>query len=88
MSDIVFYIAMIWMVVLFCICVVMVSRAKSGFVRVLSLDALTLVLVALLVVYSTTTHSSFYLDSALVLALISFISVIASVRYHGERRLF
>ena len=47
MSDLVFNIAMIWMVILFGICVVMVARSKSGFVRVLSLDALTLVLVAL-----------------------------------------
>jgi multisubunit Na+/H+ antiporter MnhF subunit len=88
MSDAVFYIAMIWMVVLFCSCVVLVARSKSGFVRVLSLDALTLVLVALLIVYSITTHSSYYLDAALILALISFITVVASVRYHGERRLF
>ena len=88
MSDVVFYIAMIWLVVLFGICVVMVARAKSGLVRVLSLDTMTLVLVALLVVYSTTTHTSFYLDAALVLALLSFISVLAVARYHGERRLF
>lgn len=88
MSDIVFNIAMIWMVILFGICVVMVARSKSGFARVLSLDALTLVLVALLIVYSITTHTSYYLDAAMVLALISPISVIASVRYHGERRLF
>jgi multisubunit Na+/H+ antiporter MnhF subunit len=52
------------------------------------LDALTLILVALLVIYSTTTESSYYLDGALVLALISFISVIAAARYHSERRLF
>lgn len=88
MSDLIFYIAMIWMVALFCVCVVMVARAKSGFVRVLSLDCMTLVLVALLVVYSGTTHTSYYLDAALVLGFISFISVIASSRYHGERRLF
>ncbi len=88
MSDLVFYIATIWLVVLFCICVVMVARAKSGLVRVLSLDTMTLVLVALLVVYSSTTHTSFYLDAALVLALLSFISVLAAARYHGERRLF
>lgn len=88
MSDVVFYIATIWLVVLFGICVVMVARAKSGLVRVLSLDTMTLVLVALLIVYSTTTHTSFYLDAALVLALLSFISVLAVARYHGERRLF
>lgn len=88
MSDVVFYIAMIWLVVLFCVCVMMVARAKSGLVRILSLDTLSLVLVALLIVYSSTTHSSFYLDAALVLALISFVSVIAAARYHAEKRLF
>ena len=88
MSDIVFYVAMIWLVGLFCVCVVMVARAKSGLVRVLSLDTLSLVLVALLIVYSRTTGTSFYLDAALILALLSFISVIATARYHSERRLF
>jgi multicomponent Na+:H+ antiporter subunit F len=88
MHDIVFYIAMIWLVVLFCVCVIMIMHAKSGLVRVLSLDTLTLVLVALLTVYSVTTGTAFYLDAAVILALISFISVIAAVRYHGERRLF
>ena len=88
MHDVVFYIALLWLVVLFSICVIMIARAKSGLVRVLSLDTLTLVLVALLVVYSVTTETSYYLDAALVLALISFISVIAAARYHSERRLF
>ena len=88
MHSIVFYAALIWMVVLFGACVVMIIRAKSGLVRVLALDALTLVLVALLVLYSVTTASSYYLDAAIVLALISFISVIAAARYHAERRLF
>lgn len=88
MSDIVFYIAMIWLIVLFCICVVMVARAKSGLVRILSLDTLSLVLVAILVAYSATNHTSYFLDAALVLALISFVSVIATARYYAERRLF
>jgi multisubunit Na+/H+ antiporter MnhF subunit len=88
MHEIVYYTAMIWMIGLFCVCVVMVVRAKSSLVRVLALDTLTLVLVALLVLYSTTTKTSYYLDSAIVLALISFISVIAAARYHAERRLF
>lgn len=88
MSDIVFYIAMIWLIGLFCITVVMVARAKTGLVRILALDCLALILVALLVAYSVTTHTSYYLDAAMVLALISFISVVASARYHSERRLF
>ena len=88
MSDIVFNIAMLWLIGLFCISVVMVARAKSGLVRILSLDVLSLVLVAVLIVYSATTGTSYYLDAALVLALISFISIIAAARYHAERRLF
>ena len=88
MHDIVFYIAMIWLVILFCVCVIMIVRAKSGLVRVLSLDTLTLVLVALLIVYSVTTGTAYYLDAAVVLSLISFIGVIAAARYHAERRLF
>lgn len=88
MSDIVFYIAMIWLIGLFSVCVVMVARAKSALVRILSLDVLSLVLVAALIVYSATTGTSYYLDAALVLALISFISIIAAARYHAERRLF
>lgn len=88
MHDIIFYIALLWLVVLFAVLVVMTARAKSGLVRVLMLDTLTLVTVALLVIYSTTTGTSYYLDAAVVLSLISFISVIAAARYHSERRLF
>ena len=88
MHDVVFYIALIWLVILFSVLVVMTARAESGLVRVLMLDTLTLITIALLVIYSATTQTSYYLDAALVLALISFISVIAAARYHSERRLF
>ena len=88
MHDIVFYIALLWLVILFSVLVIITARAKSGLVRVVTLDTLTLVTVALLVIYSVTTDTSYYLDGALVLALISFISVIAAARYHSERRLF
>ncbi len=88
MSDIVFYIAMVWLIGLFCACVIMIARSDSGLVRILSLDVLSLVLVAVLVVYSVTTETSYYLDAALVLALISFVSILAAARYHAERRLF
>lgn len=88
MHELVFNIAVIWLVILAGVCVVMVARASSGLVRVLALDTLTLVVIALLVVYSVTTGTAYYIDAAVVLALISFVSVIAAVRYHAERRLF
>ncbi|CAA9557547.1 MAG: hypothetical protein AVDCRST_MAG43-1593 [uncultured Thermomicrobiales bacterium] len=88
MHEVVFYGAMIWMTGLLCICIGMVIRARSALVRILALDTLTLVLVALLILYSTTTESSFYLDAALMLSLLSFLSTVVAARYHSERRIF
>lgn len=88
MHDVVYYAAMIWMVGLLCLCIGLVISAKSMLVRVLGLDSATLVLVALLILYSTTTGTSFYLDAALMLALLSFLSTVAAARYHSEGRIF
>jgi len=88
MHELVFYGAMIWMTGLLCVCIGMVIRARSALVRILALDTVTLVLVALLILYSTTTESSFYLDAALMLSLLSFLSTVAAARYHSEGRIF
>jgi multisubunit Na+/H+ antiporter MnhF subunit len=88
MHDLVFYGAMIWMTALLGVSILLVIRAPSGLVRVLALDTVTLVLVALLILYSTTTGSSFYLDAALMLALLSFLSTVVAARYHSEGRIF
>lgn len=88
MHDVVYYGAMIWMTGLLCVCIWMVVRAGASIVRILSLDALTLVLVSLLILYSTTTETSYYLDAALMLALVSFLSSVVAARYWGERKVF
>jgi multisubunit Na+/H+ antiporter MnhF subunit len=88
MHDVVFYGAMIWMTVLLGVCVVEAVRARSDLVRVLALDTLALVLVAALVLYSTTEAVSYYLDAALAIALLSFISTVVASRYHSEGRIF
>jgi len=88
MHEIVYYIATVWMTALLCVCLVMVVRAKSALTRILALDAVTLVLVALLVIYSATTGKGYYIDAAILLALLSFISTVAAARYHSERRIF
>ncbi len=88
MHEVVYYGAMIWMTGLLCVCIGMVIRSRSALVRILALDTVTLVLVALLILYSTTTESSFYLDAALMLALLSFLSSVAAARYHSEGRIF
>jgi multisubunit Na+/H+ antiporter MnhF subunit len=88
MNDAVFYIALVWMMGLLLTTLVMVIRATSMMSRILALDAVTLVLTALLVLYSTTTKSSYYVDAAIALGLLSFISTMAAARYYSEGRIF
>lgn len=87
MNDIIFYIALVWMLALLLATVMVVIRADGTLTRVLALDALTLILTALLILYSTTTGRSYYLDAAIMLALLSFMSTVAVSRYYSEEGL-
>lgn len=88
MSDVIFYAAMVWMTILLLTAIVMVIRARTAMTRILALDALSLVLIALLVVYSTTTDTAYYLDAAIMLAALSFLSTVVASRYYSEGRIF
>lgn len=84
MNDIIFYIALVWMLALLLATIVVVIRGEGTLTRVLALDTLTLILTALLVLYSATTGRSYYLDAAIMLALLSFMSTFAVSRYYSE----
>lgn len=88
MHDVVYYGAMVWMTGLLCVCIGLVVRARTTPARILALDILSLVLVSLLILYSTTTETSYYLDAALILALISFMSSIVAARFWSEGKVF
>jgi multisubunit Na+/H+ antiporter MnhF subunit len=88
MHEIVYYAAMIWMTGLLCACIWLVIRTSSGMVRILGVDTLTLILIALLILYSTTKETSYYLDAALLLSLVSFVTTVVASRYHSERKVF
>ena len=88
MHEIVFYVATAWTTVLLAVAVVAVIRVPSTAGRILALDTLTLVLVAFLVLYGNATDTSYYLDAALILALLAFIGTLAAARYYGERKIF
>ena len=88
MHEIVFYAAAAWMTVLLAIAVVAVIRVSETAGRILALDVLTLILVALLVLYGDANRSAYYLDAALILALLAFVGTLAAARYYGERRIF
>jgi multicomponent Na+:H+ antiporter subunit F len=88
LHEIVFYAAAAWMTVLLAVAVVAVIRVSETAGRILALDVLTLILVALLVLYGDANRSSYYLDAALILALLAFVGTLAAARYYGERRIF
>jgi len=88
LHEIVFYVAMVWMTGLLAVSVAAVIRVRSTASRILALDMLTLILVALLVLYADASRSPYYLDAALILALLAFVGTVAAARYHGERRIF
>ena len=88
MHEIVFYFAAAWMTGLLAISVAAVITVRSTAGRILALDMLTLILVALLVLYADANLSPYYLDAALILSLLAFIGTVAAARYHGQRKLF
>ena len=88
MHTLVFYAAFVWMTVLLAVSVASVIRLETTASRILALDTLTLVLVALLVLFGVATGSPYYLDAALILALLGFVGTVALARYHGARRIF
>ncbi len=88
MHEIVFYFAFAWMTVLLVVSVAAVIRLRSTAGRILALDTITLILVALLVLYADANRSPYYMDAALVLSLLAFIATLVLARYHGERKVF
>lgn len=88
MHDLTLTAAGAWMAVLLGLGIIGVIRAPTLLSRILALDTLSYILVALLALLAYATNSSYYLDSALVLALLSFVGTLAAARYRAEGRVF
>lgn len=86
MHDLVFFLSIAWATVLLVACAAAVVRLRTTAARILALDMLTFVLVALLVINAIGQRSSYYMDAALILALLAFLSTLVAARYHGERK--
>ncbi len=56
--------------------------------RIVGLDAMTLVMVVTLGVYSYAMDSPFFLDAALVLSIITFVGTIAIAKYLDKGEVF
>ena len=88
MSDLVVDAGLLWLIVLLGACAVRVVRARSTVSRILALDTLVLVLIGLLVLFSIAQDVSYFLDAALILAILGFVATVAAARYYGQDRLF
>ncbi len=88
MHESVFYVAAVWMTVLLGVSVGLVIRSRSTAFRILALDQLTLILIALLVLYADANRAPYYLDAALILSLLAFVATLAASRYYSEGRIF
>jgi multicomponent Na+:H+ antiporter subunit F len=88
LHGVVFYAAAAWLTVLLAVGVVAVIRVSSTAGRILALDMLTLILAALLVLYGDAQRNPYYIDAALILALLAFVGTLAAARYYGERKIF
>ncbi len=88
MHEAVFYGAALWMTGLLVVSVLLVIRARTSLARILALDMTILILIALLVLFSDSRRVAYFLDAALMLALLSVIATIAAARYHSEGKLF
>jgi multicomponent Na+:H+ antiporter subunit F len=88
MHQPVFAIAAAWMTALLATTIVALVRSRSVAVRILLLDTVTLLLVAMLILYSDAQRSPYYMDAALALALLSFIGTIAAARFFKDGRVF
>lgn len=77
------------MIALYCVTAMLVVggvvllRARDVLERIVALDLLTVICVALLALLSYLRGVSYYLDAALALAALSFVATLAAVRSDG-----
>ncbi len=88
MHETVFQIATLWLALLIVPCGVLVLRARTASSRILALDTLILVLVGILVLLSDAEGVSYFLDAALLLALLGFMGSLAAARFYSRGKIF
>ena len=81
MPDVVMAIALGWAALLALGGGVLLLRASDSLHRVLALDVLVVIVIALLAILSYLRGVSYYIDAALALALLSFTATLVAARH-------
>lgn len=76
--------ALVWATLLLVLGGLLLLRTRSTLERVLVLDALVTIVIAVLTLLSYLREVSYYIDAALVLALLAFTSTLAAARTVGR----
>ena len=77
-------VALAWMTILLVAGGLMLLRSRDMLQRIVAFDLLASIVIALLALLSYLRHTSYYLDAALALALLSFVSTLAAARHYAE----
>jgi multisubunit Na+/H+ antiporter MnhF subunit len=76
--------AVVWLCLLLVVLVVVLLRARIPLERILALDVLAVVLAALLGTIALDRRTSYFLDGAGLIALLSFVETLAAARFWGR----
>lgn len=81
----IFQFAVAWLVLLLLVNIVQMFRKRGAVESVLAVDASTILVVAILVMFALHSEQAYYLDPALVIGLLSFAETLVAVRFlaHG-----
>jgi multicomponent Na+:H+ antiporter subunit F len=77
-------VALAWMTLLLVAGGLMLLRVRDMLQRIITFDLLASIVIALLALVSYLSHTSYYLDAALALALLSFVSTLAAARHYAK----
>jgi multicomponent Na+:H+ antiporter subunit F len=81
-------VATLWIAGLLAVVLIHVITTRSALARILAMDTLTMLLIALLALYAKTTDSTYALDAALILAALAFVGTLAAARFYDTGGLF
>jgi multicomponent Na+:H+ antiporter subunit F len=84
--DLVLGVAFAWATLLLVAGGLLLLRASDAVHRLLALDVLGTIVIMVLTALSYEVGSSFYIDAALAVALLSFSGTLVAVRYINRRR--
>lgn len=80
MPDVAIVIGLVWVTAMLAVGGLVLLRARDLLERIVALDLLTVICVALLALLSYLRDVSYYLDVALALAALSFVATLAAAR--------